>query len=204
MATFGRAVPVEIVRGRGTTEEKRWSALMAGNLATNALFQPEDRVRTGDEIHCELFDEPRVLTAVHPDTSLSGDLSCWKAEMVPQSRWNRQNQPAAPTFNATGQGARINVGSIDRSVQQFHNARPEFEAVLRELDSIKSAIAQLASGEDRDEAAIDVEQITQELQRSRPHKGRVWQALERLHTITGLGEKTAKLGLLLNELLDKT
>ena len=123
--------------------------------------------------------------------------------MMPQSRWERENRAGAPSFTATGQGARINVGSTDQSVQQFQNHSPELGAVFRELDAIQAAIEQLASADDRKDAAIDVEQIRTELQRSRPQKGRIWQSIERLNTVGGLVEKTAKLAPLVNQLLEQ-
>ena len=85
MVVFGRSVPVEIVHASDTPDERRWSTDMGGDQATKALLNPPDRVVTGDEIHCELFDEPRIVTSVHPVTSLDGSVSYWEAEMLPQS-----------------------------------------------------------------------------------------------------------------------
>jgi hypothetical protein len=78
-------------------------------------------------------------------------------------------------------------------VQQFHNHSPELAAVLKELDAIRDAVDHVTSSDDRKDAVIDVEQIRLELQRSKPEKSRIWDALGRLNTISGLAEKTAKL-----------
>lgn len=192
------------MRAPGSPEEKRWTADMGGNRSTKALFYLKDRVRTGDRIHCDdMFDEPRVITKVDPNVMADGSTSHWVAEMMPESQWERENRPAAPSFVAAGQGARINYGSVDQSVQQFQNHSPELGAVMRELDAITAAIEQLASAVDRTDASIDVEQIKSELRRSRPEKGRIWQSLERLNTFGGVAEKTVKLAPLLDQLLNR-
>jgi hypothetical protein len=100
-------------------EEKRWDTRMGGDLAQNALFYLEDRVKTGDELHCEIFDEPRVITKVDPALMLSG-ISHWEARIVPLSEWRRRNR-ALPNINVTGPGARVNFHSLDQSVQNFEN-----------------------------------------------------------------------------------
>jgi hypothetical protein len=194
MPVFTTSHEVEIVRAPGSPDEKRWTAMMGGDRATKALFYVEDRVRTRDEIHCEdIFDEPRIITKVRPEIVLDGSTSHWVAEMIPKSQWERANRAGQPTYSVTGQGGRINIGSVDQSVQQFHNHSPELAAVLKELDAIRDAVEHLTSSNDRRDAVIDVEQIRLELQRSKPEKSRIWDALGRLNTISGLAEKTAKL-----------
>jgi hypothetical protein len=96
MATFGRSVPVDIVHAPGTPEEKRWSTLMGGDLATKALFHPPDRVKTGDEIHGNVFDEPRIISSVNPVTALDGSVTYWEARMLPLSQWKRENSHLPP------------------------------------------------------------------------------------------------------------
>lgn len=89
---FGRSIPVHILRSPGTAEEKRWSTLMGGDLSSKALFQPEDRVQRGDEIHAEnFFDEPRIVTSVYPQVVMDGSISHWEARIQPKSEWGREN-----------------------------------------------------------------------------------------------------------------
>ena len=71
MPTFG-SHPVTVIRDSGTAEEKRWDTHIGGDLAQNALFYLEDRVKTGDELQSEVFDEPRVVSKVDPVLMLSG------------------------------------------------------------------------------------------------------------------------------------
>ena len=56
------------------------------------------------------------------------------------------------------------------------------------------------SAADKNDAAIDVEQLKTELQRSKPEKSRVWALVERLNGIAGLLEKVTKLAPLLHQL----
>src|SRR5262245_26338827 len=91
MPVFSRTVEVEVIHAPRTSEEKRWSTSMGGDLKTKALFYAPDRVASGDEIHATLFDEPRVITAVDPITTVDGSLSYWEARMLPRSQWQREN-----------------------------------------------------------------------------------------------------------------
>ena len=92
---------VKIVRDAGTPTEQSWQAKMGGDRARNAFFHLDDRVKTGDAIHFDLFDEPRVLARVDPEMTMSGP-SHWKAEMIPRSEWIALNRPLGPTFNVSG------------------------------------------------------------------------------------------------------
>jgi hypothetical protein len=121
MPTFGSHHRVTVIRASGTPEEKRWDTHMGGDLAQNALFYLEDRVKTGDELQSEAFDEPRVISKVDPVLMLSG-ISHWEARIVPVSEWRRRNRAMLPNINVTGQGARVNLHSLDQSVQNFQNA----------------------------------------------------------------------------------
>ena len=199
MPVFGSHSLVTIVRARGTPEEKTWEAQMGGDRARKALFYLDDRVKTGDEIHCELFDEPKVISKVDPSLTMSG-VSHWEAEMMPQSEWSRRHAAALPNIMMTGQGARVNIGSSDQSIQHFHNAQADNAAVLQALEEIKAAIQALGSSVESKDASLDVEQLKTELQRSKPDKSLVWTLVERLNGLAGLAEKIAKLTPLLQHL----
>lgn len=120
---------------------------------------------------------------------------------MPKSEWGFRHRAALPSITVSGQGARVNLGSIDQSVQHFHNQQADHAAVLHALDEILEAIQQtIRSPTDSNDAAVDVEQIKMELQRSKPEKGRIWTLVDRLSSLAGLAEKVAKLTPLLQQL----
>jgi hypothetical protein len=173
---------------------------MGGDLKDLALFYLDDRVRTGDELHSECFDEPRVITRVDPSMTMSG-VSHWEAKIVPLSEWKRLRQPAQPHVVVTGQGARVNLGSVDQSVQHFHNAADQAAAVAQVLGEIKALIEKLdIPAADKNDAVIDVDQLKTELQRSKPDKARLWTLVEHLNGIAGLASAVSKLTPLLQTL----
>jgi hypothetical protein len=200
MPVFGSHTLVTVIRAHGTADEKRWEAQMGGDGARKALFYIDDRVKTGDEVHCELFDEPKIISRVDPAMTMDGP-SHWEAEMMPQSEWNRRHAPSLHHITMTGQGARVNIGSADHSSQHFHNAQSDNAAVLRLLEEIKTVIAQhVVSRAESQEAALDVQQITTELQRSKPNGSLIWTLVERLNGMAVLAEHVAKLTPLLQHL----
>ena len=99
MVDFGSSRPVTIVRGAGTLEELRWETRMGGNFDTKALFQADDRVVTGDEIHCDVFDQPRIVLRVKPVLA-SGVVTYWDAAIAPCSESSRHRKivPSEPLF----------------------------------------------------------------------------------------------------------
>ncbi len=196
---FGRHGRVTIVRDAGAQTEKRWQTTMGGDLRHKALFHLDDRVRTGDELHAEYFDEPRVIARVDPCGTNNG-ISHWEAQMVSQSEWKRCHAQSQPYVVVSGEGARVNVNSIDQSVQHFHGL--DYEAISRVLDDMKSTIVQAVLSEDeKNDAAIDIEQLRGELRRSRPDGSRLRALLDRLQTLAGLAEITSRLISLLRPLL---
>ncbi|HEY6988075.1 MAG TPA: hypothetical protein VH369_06815 [Bryobacteraceae bacterium] len=199
MPVFGSHSHVTIFRARGTPDEKSWEAQMGGDRARKALFYIDDRVKTGDEIHCELFDEPKIISKVDPSMTMSG-VSHWEAEMMPRSEWQRRYGSPSHNITVTGQGARVNVGSTDQSVQHFHNVQDD-AAIVHLLEEIKTAIQQnFGTTAESKDAALDVDQLKIELQRSRPDKSLVWTLVERLNSLAGLAEKVSKLTPLLQHL----
>ena len=69
------------------------------------------------------------------------------------------------------------------------------------LEEIRTAIQQnLGSSPESKDAALDVDQLKAEVQRSKPDKNLVWSLVERLNGLAGLAEKVAKLMPLLQHL----
>lgn len=183
---------VTIVRDVGSPTETRHEANMGGDLDRKALFYMQDRVQTGDQIYYEFFDEPRVIVRVVPEQTSSGP-SHWRAEMMPLSEW-RRHTALRRNVHVSGQGARVNINSVDQSVQNFHSESKPNQAVFEALDEVKAAIEQLAvPAAAKADAKVTTEQIGMELKRSKPEKAIVWRLIERLNTIGGLVEKAAKL-----------
>jgi hypothetical protein len=75
---------VTIVRAAGTSEELRWDVQMGGDFDSKALFQPADRVKVGDEIHCDVFDIPRIVERVKPILLGNGEVAHWDAKISPR------------------------------------------------------------------------------------------------------------------------
>jgi hypothetical protein len=200
MPVFGSYYEVTIVRHARTAQEASWKTRMGGDLARKALFHMEDRVKTGDEIHSEVFDEPRVVARVDPSLVMEG-VSHWEATIMPQSEWNRLHRNVQPTILVSGQGARVNLGSLDQSVQYFGGATG-ISTVLKALDEIREAIKSDATlpEADKNDAGIDVEQVKSEIQRSKPDSGRIWTLVERLSSVAGLAIKVGQLASLLEHL----
>jgi hypothetical protein len=97
----------------------------------------------------------------------------WEAEMMARSEWQRRRGTPSRNITITGQGARVNIGSSDQSVQQFHDVQDD-AAVVHLLEEIKTAVQQnLDRSAESKEAALDVDQLKIELQRSRPDKSLV-------------------------------
>jgi hypothetical protein len=83
---FNRSLLVTIVRSPGTPQEHLQENVQAGGTAdTNALFYADTDIKRGDEIHATHLDEPRVVTAVHLKTALSGELTHYEVELEPLS-----------------------------------------------------------------------------------------------------------------------
>jgi hypothetical protein len=104
MVRFGMSRPVAIIRSAGTPEELRWDTSMGGDFDKKALFQTDDRVMTGDAIHCDIFDQLRVIVHVKP-VFANGEVAYWEADIAPRSEWNRQFQIGLPGLNQPPLGA---------------------------------------------------------------------------------------------------
>ena len=155
---FGRSIHVTITRNLGSSDEQRREAFIGGNLRDEVLFRPEDHPVTGEQLTSRMFDEPRVITAVHPVTSLGGSISYWEASNCPLSQWQRENRrPMSHTITVTGQGNRVNVDSVDQSVQVSVSGSPERVAVERVLEEVRAAVRAIADAGQRQDAEADVE-----------------------------------------------
>lgn len=157
-------------------------------------------MKTGDEIHCDVFDEPRVVARVDPSLVMEG-VSHWVASIDPRSEWMRLQASARATIVVSGQGARVNLNSVDQSVQHFGGVG-EMDTVLNLLDEIRESVKSdgtLAEA-DKNDASIDVEQVRSELQRSKPDRGRIWTLVDRLSSVAGLAVKIGQLAPLLEHL----
>jgi hypothetical protein len=152
-----------IVRASGAAGEKPGAAWMLTDLSTTALFDGSVSLHVGDEIHCELFDEPRVVAGVRPFARPHASMQYWKADIVPRSTWVSARPPAGPP------------------------------TLTQALDDLQTTVERLVSNVSRYDAAIDIEQIRMELKRSRPDKSRVIWLVNRLSTVAGLEEKAADL-----------
>jgi hypothetical protein len=89
MAVFESRI-VTVVRNASTATETRREIRMGGDNIRKALFHLDDRVIPGEEVHCEIFDEPRVVTRVNP-CLVSDGVAYWEAEIMPLSQWNHLN-----------------------------------------------------------------------------------------------------------------
>jgi hypothetical protein len=155
--------PVVIVHASGVAAEKRDAARMLTDLSTTAFFDGSVSLAVGDEIHCELFDDPRVVASVIPYARPSAAMQYWKVDIIPGSRWVNERPPARPP------------------------------TLKQALDDLQATVEQLDSNVSRHDAAIDIEQIRMELKRSRPDRSRVIGSVSRLSTVAGLEEKSANL-----------
>jgi hypothetical protein len=84
LVVLGSSRRVTIVRAAGTPEELRWDTEMGGDFDAKALFQAPDRVLTGDEIHCDIFDRPRIVARVKPKLLADGEVAYWEAAITPR------------------------------------------------------------------------------------------------------------------------
>ncbi len=200
---FGRPIHVTITRNPGSPDEQRREALIGGNLRDTVLVQPEDHPVTGEQLTSPIFDEPRVIAAVHPVTSLDGSISYWEASIVPLSQWQRENRPpTSHTINVTGQGNRVNIDSVDQSVQVSVSGPPERVAVERALEEIRAAVRAIADAGQRQDAEADVEMIRLELQRRQPDRNRIWGFLGNLNVVSAIAERATKLGQAIETYID--
>ena len=132
MVVFGSPYPATIVRSPGTAEETQWTAVIGGDFDQKALLQADDRVMFGDEIHCDRFDQPRLVVRVKPHIG-SGKIAFWEATLIPHSDWLRlyATSPAAET--AVGEPDMACSADEIHQVKEVKAASEEF--VGSELDS---------------------------------------------------------------------
>jgi hypothetical protein len=78
---------VTVIRDAGTASEFRWDTYAGGDFKAYLLFHTRDRVKSGDEVHCELFDAPRIIARVDVDLKRGG---VWNAPITTRTLWNRR------------------------------------------------------------------------------------------------------------------
>jgi hypothetical protein len=100
MSVFVSSRTVTVIRDAGTPAETRWTTQMGGDFVHTGLFH--EQVKTGDEIHCELFDEPRVIVRVDPVLMMVG-IAHWKATIMPCLEFDRRYRTVKPNV-AHGSG----------------------------------------------------------------------------------------------------
>lgn len=146
----------------------------------------------------ELFDEPKIISRGDPAMKMLGP-SQREAELMPRSEWNRRRAPFPPHIIMTGHGAQVNIAA-DHSIQHV-NVESDNAAVFRLLEEIKTVIARhVVSPQESQDASLDVQQITTELQRLKPNGSFIWKLVERLNNMAVLAEHVAKLMPLLQHL----
>jgi CheY-like chemotaxis protein len=94
------------------------------------LFYLQDRVKTGDEIHSDVFDEPRVIVRVDPALVMEG-VSHWEATIVPRSQWIRPH--VSTQLQYTG-GKGMSMQRIDVFLACTPGTREEVASIAGELD----------------------------------------------------------------------
>jgi hypothetical protein len=120
-----------IVRASGVAAEKRGAALMQTDLSTTAFFDGSVSLAPGDEIHCELFDEPRVVAGGSPFARPNASMQYWKVHIVPRSEWVG---PLArpPTLQRALDDLQTTVEQLDFNVSRYEAAL-DIEQIRMEL-----------------------------------------------------------------------
>jgi hypothetical protein len=85
---IGANLTATIVRNVGTPKERRWETQMGGNFSDAALFPKHEEIEIRDEVYCDGFDEPRVVSWVTPVVVQDG-VSHWHAKLMRRSEWRR-------------------------------------------------------------------------------------------------------------------
>lgn len=182
---------VTIVRAPGSVRETHGTALMLTDLTTT-LFEAFVSIHAGDEIHGDLFDEPRLVASVTPYARPHASMQYWRVNIVPRSQVS-QRPPTGPPITSTRPVAAVTVGAAGRAVENFFTPSPELAPLMRALDDVERTVEQLDSTVSRHDAAIDIEQIRMELKRFRADKSRVLGSVSRLNAVAGLEEESATL-----------
>jgi len=153
MSVFGNR-PVTVVRDAGTPKETRRDVRMGGDFVNKLLFNEQDAVRTGDEIHCELFDEPRIVVRVDPVLASRG-VAHWEATIMPRSEWSRGRQanPNPPSEVATS------PHGVTTAKKRGRHSNPERrdaiqKAILSRGEAWRDHLAEIFNELDREEVDL--------------------------------------------------
>jgi len=133
--------PVVLVRASGAEEEGR-AARMRTDLSPLAYFDGSVVPAPGDEIHCELFDEPHVVAGVIPFARRYSSMQCWQVHIVPRAKWIKDPVPpptleqALDDLQATVEQLLSNVSRHDAAIDiaqirmELQRSRPEKSRVI--------------------------------------------------------------------------
>ena len=138
--------PATLIRHAGTPQERKWDTQIAGDFARLALFSVEARPETGDEIHCESFAEPHVITGIAPVLSHGSGVLYLRANIAPRSRWNRPRAIVQPQLVQRGEksisdpSGETRVKSSSARKAKSGRRNPNYEMIdkaLREIDQAR-------------------------------------------------------------------
>jgi hypothetical protein len=124
---------VTVIRDAETPQEHRWETRMGGDFVTHVLAHVQDELKISDQIHNELFDEPRVVTRVEPVILLRG-LSHWKAAIVPRSEWYRRHGKDQPGTVRPRQGPQQRMETFldaHHPKYMYHATKPPVQVFSR-------------------------------------------------------------------------
>jgi hypothetical protein len=124
--------PVVIVRASGEPAEKRGAAWMLTDLSATAYFDGSVSLGVGDEIHCELFDEPRVVAGIRPFARPNASMQYWRVDIIPRSQWVSKPAAAPPTLNQALDDLQASVEQLDSNVSR-HDAAIDIAQIRMEL-----------------------------------------------------------------------
>lgn len=99
VVTFGRYVPITIVRNRGLATETRQEVRAGGDIHSKILLHTDVTVNRGDEIDAEVLDEPRVVDEVQP-VVLGDSVSHYEVIVVPLSVYQESHMAAEQEWSA--------------------------------------------------------------------------------------------------------
>ncbi|MGA2154511.1 MAG: hypothetical protein ABSH37_08850 [Bryobacteraceae bacterium] len=140
---FGTSRPITVVRDAGTAAEFRWDTCAGGDFKKYLLFRTQDRVKTCDGVHCELFDEPRIIVRVDPDL-MQGGVRNWRATITPRSLWRSGHQasperpePAADALRKRTDNPELQAGQEPRQTEPKSKMAPADIAASQEAQGSK-------------------------------------------------------------------
>lgn len=206
MPIFTLNYPVTLVRNAGRDDEKRLSLLVGGDLHKQALIQPDVEVRHGDHLLADVFDERRVVTAVHPRFTHAG-LSHYEATLEPLSTYVERIRTSSGSISGVDvrvTGGHIGVinlgevqGSINATVQSLTNQGGQHEDLAKAIKELTEAVSNstLSVSEKKDALEIlnTVATTAQQPAAKRASPGTMKAVLAGFSTLIGTAKNVADL-----------